>query len=369
MSTFSRLTQAVSVAALLFAGSPGFAQDPADAPVDMKEAQKHGKVPRGIRQTPPVYPYGMSNAGLIGTVTMMFIIDRQGDVRNPYVVESNNPWFERPAIEAVMKWKFHPAEVRGVPVNTRVSQKIEFRIESGGRGLWQISKTKNHKELPPEMQWDRPPVVKHSTFPVYPFEALRDKAKGVTKLSFIVGPDGRIHQARILEATQPEMGQATLAMIDAWRFEPARKKDGTPCYAMVGIEHEYSPTGRGEVPVSDEAQEILRKLARSPGAIVSAQELDQPLKPLSRRPPVYPSALDVAGQSGQAVIEFFIDERGDAQLPRIVSSTAPEFGYAAAQAVATWRFEPPRKGGKTVISRARIPIDFSPKAPKPAGPG
>jgi hypothetical protein len=33
-------------------------------------------------------------------------------------------------------------------------------------------------------------------------------------------------------------------------------------------------------------------------------------------------------------------------LPRIVSASAPEFGYAAAQAVATWRFTRPERKGK-----------------------
>jgi len=360
---------ALAAAVLLSVGTSGFALEQADALVDIQEAVKHGKVPRGIKQDPPLYPYGMSTAGLVGAVTLEFVINRQGAVRNPYVIESNNPWFERPAIEAVMKWKFHPAEIRGAPVNTRVRQRIEFQMESGGKGLWQISKTKNHKELPPEMQWDRPPVVVHSAFPVFPFEAVRDKAKGKTKLAFLVGPDGRIHQAKVMEATRPEFGQAVLAMIDAWRFQPPRKKDGTPCFAMVGIEHDFNPLGRGDVPVADEALSILRKLAREPAMIPTMKDLDLPLKPLSRRPPVYPSALEAAGQPGSAVIEFFVDERGDAQLPRIVSSTAPEFGYAAAQAVATWRFEPPRKGGKTVATRVQITIEFDLRTPRPTGSG
>jgi TonB family protein len=369
MPFFDRIVRCRFVAFLLLAGgAPGLAQPVPDRPVEMVDIQKEGKPPRGIKQSPPIYPYGMSRAGLIGNVTLDFIITNEGTVANPVVAESNNPWFERPAIEAVLKWKFHPAELRGRAVHTRVRQRIEFHLESSGRPLWQISKTKNHKELPLEFQWDRPPVVLHSTFPVYPFEALRDKTKGSTKLSFVVGPDGRVHKATILEASTPQLGQAALAMIDGWRFKPAQKKDGTPGFALVGIEHEFSPQGRGDVPVSDEALDILRDLAKEPTAIVAQKDLDHPPKPVSRRPPVYPSVMEDAGQSGEAVIEFFIDKRGDAQLPRIVSSSAEAFGYAAAQAVATWRFEPPIKNGKPVIVRAQIQIGFSPRKPKPAEP-
>ena len=106
-------------------------------------------------------------------------------------------------------------------------------------------------------------------------------------------------------------------------------------------------------------------MEKQPEKIATLGELDQPLKPRSRRPPVYPTALEQAGQDGEATIEFFVDKNGDAQLPRILSSTAPEFGYAAVQAVATWRFEVPRKGGKPVVARAQIPIGFTLTGHKP----
>ncbi len=81
-------------------------------------------------------------------------------------------------------------------------------------------------------------------------------------------------------------------------------------------------------------------------------------KPIRQGPPVYPTALKKAGQPGEAVIEFFVDAKGDVQLPRIVSSTATEFGYAAVQAVATWRFEPPKRNRKRTVVRVRGPVEF-----------
>jgi TonB family protein len=105
-------------------------------------------------------------------------------------------------------------------------------------------------------------------------------------------------------------------------------------------------------------QDVVDELHRKEPRIHPLKKLDVMPKALSRRPPVYPSTLREAGRPGEALIEFYIDEKGDAQLPRIVSASAPEFGYAAAQAVATWRFEPPMKNGKPVIARAQIPVAF-----------
>ena len=317
--------------------------------------------PKVIKQVEPVYPYNQARAGVDGVVTIEFVIDPEGNTQNPFVIESNNPSFERPALDAVMQWRFSPALKAGKPVFVRVNQRIEFTMDQGGRtsAAWRIVKAKNHASLPPELRWDEAPVPLSSAFPVYPFEALQAETKGTTRLSFVVGPEGNVVKATVIQATTPEMGMAALAMIDAWHFKPATKKDGTPTFALLALEHDFNPSGFGDVPVTHAAHGILRLLAKHPEQIISASQLDQRPKPLSRRPPIYPVALQSAGQTGKAVIEFFIDEEGDAQLPHIVSSTAPEFGYAAAQAVATWRFEPVKKGGKVVITRVRIPIEFN----------
>jgi outer membrane biosynthesis protein TonB len=42
-----------------------------------------------------------------------------------------------------------------------------------------------------------------------------------------------------------------------------------------------------------------------------------------------------------------------------MSASEPAFGYAAIQAVAFWRFEPPLAKGKPVVVRARVPFNFN----------
>lgn len=331
----------------------------ADRPSE--ETKQPGTPPKPLKNSPPVYPYRMQRAGLTGEVLVEFIVDTSGAVLNPYVVSSNNPWFERPALEAILKWKFSPAIVDGHAVNVRVRQPLKFEMDFVGgeaRGLWEVARPGKKAGLPPELQWDRAPMPVNSAFPVYPLEALRAGKDGTTKIKFLVGPDGTVVSAQVLEATTPEMGAAALAMIDTWVFTPPAKKDGTPCYAALAIEHEFRPRGTGDVPVAPEALDILHLLEKSPEKIAGLAGLDAAPRPLSRRPPVYPSALRPAGATGTALIEFFIDKNGDAQLPHVISSSTPEFGYAAVQAVATWRFEPVHKGGKAVVTRVQIPIEF-----------
>ncbi|AOS44114.1 transport protein TonB [Lacunisphaera limnophila] len=329
-------------------------------------------LPKSVRRDPPLYPYNAAKAGLNGKVQIEFIVDEAGDVINPHVVRSNNPWFERPALDAVLKWKFEPGRKGGRPVKVRANQLLEFDSGAalGGHELWRVPARNPDPEAPPELRWTKPPTPINTAFPVYPwgdFEARRD---GRTDLRFVIGPQGRVIAAKVVSATTPEMAEAVLAMIDTWEFTPAQKADGTPCFSAFSIQHDFRHAGiRGDVPITEGAHRILRRIQKSPEKIVSAAQLDERPRALSTRPPVYPTKLLQAGQPGSAQIEFIIDEEGDAQLPRIVASTEPAFGYAAVQAVATWRFAPPRQGGKPVATRVQVPIDFAPpKIEKPATP-
>lgn len=331
--------------------------------VPIKDLQQRGIPPKPLRREPPWFPHNMRMAGLAGKVLVEFVIDTQGQVQNPVVVRSNNPWFERPAIEAILKWKFQPAQMDGKNVNTRALQMLDFEPGLGDTkdGLWYVGRQKNPEKLPEELRWSVAPQPVNTAFPVYPFAALQAEQAGWSDIKFIIGPNGRITASQLLGASQPEMGEAALAMIDTWEFTPPKKKDGTPCFAALTMRHEFKPHNYGDVPVSEEGAKILKKLEKKPGEIFSFKDLDHPCKPLSRRPPVYPTKLLKAGLTGEAMIEFFIAPNGDAELPNIISSSAPEFGYAAVQAVATWRFEPPLKGGKPVTVRVRIPMEFAPK--------
>jgi TonB family protein len=366
MQATFRLVHTV-LAAILFMGSAsGWAGERPENVMNLGELGKTAVRPKPIKQSEPVFPYSMQQAGLTGSVVVEFIIAETGNVTNAYVVESNNPWFERPAIDAVLGWKFTPAKMDGHPVKVSVKQLIVFEFDWGGKPpqLWKISKGKDHNKLPPELQWDEPPQPINTQFPVYPYEQLKAAVGGQVRVSYLVGPDGRILRALLLNAATPELGHAVLAMIDAWQFRAAKKKDGTPAYANLSSEYMFQPKGRGDVPVSDEARQILRDLEKKPDSIATLAGLDRPLHPLSRRPPVFPTAMEKA-ETGEALIEFYVDKKGDAQLPRIVSASAPEFGYAAIQAVATWRFEPPVKNKQRVVVRVQIPIEFKRKSGKP----
>lgn len=93
--------------------------------------------------------------------------------------------------------------------------------------------------------------------------------------------------------------------------------------------------------------------------IGTAKGLDGKLLPLYRVLPAYPKALLENGRpAGRADLEFVIDRKGRVRLPRVLNATHPEFGWAAATALAQWVFTAPARGGEPVDVRVRMPMEF-----------
>ena len=72
------------------------------------------------------------------------------------------------------------------------------------------------------------PVAIEKVNPRYPVAALKAGASGVVVLEAIIGSDGQVVDARILESPDPSLGEAAAAAVRKWRFEPARDPQGTP---------------------------------------------------------------------------------------------------------------------------------------------
>jgi protein TonB len=82
-----------------------------------------------VRMVAPEYPKGMRHEGISGIVTVTFHVDEKGDVVDPAIQKSTNPGFDDAALAAIVKWKFKPARQDGVPVRTKLSVPLQFKIE------------------------------------------------------------------------------------------------------------------------------------------------------------------------------------------------------------------------------------------------
>ncbi len=83
-----------------------------------------------IVRVAPVYPARALSRGLEGYVDMSITVTTTGTVRDPLVMFSTSSLFERAAMRAVLKFKYKPRVVDGVPVDVpNVKTRITFKIE------------------------------------------------------------------------------------------------------------------------------------------------------------------------------------------------------------------------------------------------
>jgi TonB family protein len=340
-------------------------------------ADKLDRMPVVTSQARPVYPYSLRLTGNRGEVLVDFIIDPQGDVVKADVTKSSHPDFEAPAVEAVLQWKFKPGIKNGHPVYVHMAVPIIFELTygptaefiqgvgTGGVDPWLIP-ARASKDAPAECQYDEAPKPLLTSAPVYPFDLLVAKVKGKASVMFAIDTLGRPHVMKVISASLPEFAAATSAMTEAWRFQPA-KKNGKPCWAILRKDQVFERDA-DDFPINDSALRLLGVLKKSPCPILTDfRELDSPLKGRFTPSPVVPESLRATAGPAEAVVEFIVDHAGHAQLPRVISSTSPDSGWAAATAVARWQYTAPSKNGRAVDVLVRVPLRFSPPNPPAQG--
>jgi protein TonB len=83
-----------------------------------------------IVRVAPVYPARALSRGLEGFVDLSFTVTAAGTVKDPIVLQSTSSLFERAATRAVLKFKYKPRVVDGVPVAVPgVKTRISFQLE------------------------------------------------------------------------------------------------------------------------------------------------------------------------------------------------------------------------------------------------
>jgi len=92
------------------------------------ELSEVDRIPQPIYRVAPVFPYEMKQAGISGTVSLLFVCDSQGRVRRIQVKSSSHREFENNAIRALREWKFEPGMKDGQPVNVRMLAPFNFNV-------------------------------------------------------------------------------------------------------------------------------------------------------------------------------------------------------------------------------------------------
>lgn len=310
--------------------------------------------PLPFRVSRPAYPEELAAFRIRGEVRLAFDLDAQGYVSNVDVVYATHPAFVAPALKMAQTWRYRAALENGKPVPTRWQETIFSDVVSKGAEPFSFP-AKASGDLPDEYNYDLPPSIESLAQVVFPYDELMSGREGSAEVAFAVDVDGLPREITVRKASRPEFGHALAAAMAHWRFRPAIK-GGQPSFALLSRAQQFLP-GPEDVLLGPSARRLREVLKNSKEDIVDYNLLDVPPVPVVRVPPMYPEKF--LGKPGNTEIEFIIDREGQAQLPRIMSASAPEFGAAAAAAVAQWKFEPPLRNGQRVDARVRVPLVFN----------
>lgn len=83
--------------------------------------------PKAVKTVAANTPSGTETAGL---VSLLITVTVDGTVADAKVLKSTRPEFEGAATEAVMKWKFAPAEKGGKAIEAKIVVPIRFSLEA-----------------------------------------------------------------------------------------------------------------------------------------------------------------------------------------------------------------------------------------------
>lgn len=330
-------------------------------PAQAEEIGDRRPVP--LVQPKPDYPYSLRKCGISGSVLVDFIVGTQGEVLNALVIKSSHPGFDEPARSAVARARFKPGYKGGHAVFTHIEVPIVFELGDvpgsfTDPGL-QIAQT-GSADLPEPLQYTFPPRPFLTWRPVYPIELLKENVTGEATVTFLIDVQGHPHVYKLQEASAPDFGAAACAMVEGWEFTSATKGRGEPCFAMVTWTQKFSPRDRTGLEFDSEQRLVKQLRQPDPHIVKDERDLDSPLQILFQIPPMVPVAVKTANVPADATIEIIVDRNGRPQLPRILAASTPEFGWAAATAMARWQYSEPTRKGQPVDVFLRVPVAFVP---------
>ncbi len=184
---------------------------------------------------------------------------------------------------------------------------------------------------------------------------------GEARVVICVDASGRLTDLLVSGYTDKAFADEAVRALRQWTYTPA-SRNGEPIGVRLELRFDFSAPGR---VVSMMAMEAADVLVRSfvPTTMVTRicqpGELDRPVAAVQTVEPPHPGLVPGAPtQTGSTVIDFYVDENGQARMPVVVRATHEDYAQAAVSALNQWRFAPPTRHGQPVAVRVQQEFIF-----------
>lgn len=183
--------------------------------------------------------------------------------------------------------------------------------------------------------------------PVYPAEALKNRAEGVVIGVIETDNDGRVQLAEVISG-HPLFNDAALTAVRQWQYEP---------HVVEGEAKPVSFTFTVSFLLNDGSGDK----GGEPDAIARLQGSDKRPRKIKHVNPVYPAEAKEKKIEGTVILEAVVDEGGKVSSLKTISSPDPLLTEAATKAVKQWEYEPFLKDGrcKKVVFTATVTFSLN----------
>jgi TonB family protein len=199
-------------------------------------------------ETPsPGYPASLTDTGKSGQAVVQMTITTEGHVTNAVLHSADDPAFGKAALAVVAGWRFAPATLEGVPVESRVALPFQFRAPVDqqfnamlGRKVFVDLPADTKVYTREEYGEDLRPL--RQTAPQMPRSLQGRGVVENVRVRFVVDPEGNVINPEVMgEVKHPELVGPALALVATWKYPPP-VKNKQPAYVRLSTRLSYAET-------------------------------------------------------------------------------------------------------------------------------
>jgi TonB family protein len=338
---------------------------PQDAPPVPHRVTSKEMGERLINRVAPLYPPLARQARIQGTVMLLAVINKSGDVQSVQLI-SGHPMLAPAAIAAVKQWKYRPYLLNDEAVEVETTVQVNFTLAddphpetTGGptdqNGAFIASSGIRVSEG--VMRATRTEKVDA----VYPPEAEQARIQGQVVLSVRLNKSGEVASISLISG-HPMLIPAAIDAVKRWKYKPYLLNDD-PVEVETMVRLNFTLPLKGlqhglvvDTPLDEEIPSTAPGIGVPQRIRVSAG-VEQGLL-ISKVSPEYPPDAREQHIQGGVILKALIDKEGNIANLELVSGH-PMLAAAAIDAVKLWKYRPYLLNGNPVMVETQIQVNFT----------
>ena len=301
------------------------------------------------------YPEIARKAGVEGRVIVQFVVDEHGNVRDTQVLRGVGAGLDEEATRVISEHaEFTPGRQDGKPAAVRLSIPIVFKLNDEFESLSEQSSEKQDVYVIVE-QW--PELIGGlsglQAKVKYPEIARKANVEGRVIVQFIVDENGNVRDTEVLRGVGAGLDEeATRVISEHAEFIPGHR-DGKPVAVRLSIPIAFKLDDEFESlsEQSSEKQNVYEIVEQRPELIGGIGGLQAKV--------MYPEIARKANVEGRVIVQFIVDENGNARDTEILRGVGAGLDEEASRVIMEEaKFIPGRQSGRAIPVRMSLPIVF-----------